>query len=119
MGNKLYVGNLDFQTTSGDLSDLFAGAGRVVSAQIITDRATQRSKGFAFVEMADEAGALKAISLYNGHVLNERAILVGEARPREAQARGGNFSQGGSANGRPRFREVKHKARGGRKPRSY
>ncbi len=119
MGKKLYVGNLDFQTTSGDLTELFAGAGEVVSAQVITDRESQRSKGFAFIEMANEEEALKAIALYNGHLLNERALLVSEARPRQDRPSGGNFGRGSASAGRPKFREIKHKPRGGRKPRSY
>ncbi len=119
MGSKLYVGNLDFQTTSGDLTDLFTGAGHVVSAQVITDRATQLPKGFAFVEMANEAEALQAISLYNGHMLNTRPLQVSEARSREEQSRGGDLRGGTSAGPGPRFREVKHKARGGRKPRRF
>ncbi len=116
MGNKLYVGNLDFQTTADDLSDLFAGAGQVRRAQVITDRETQRSKGFAFVEMDTEAEALRAISLYNGHLWHERALLVNEARPREERT--GTKSGGANLN-RPKFREIKHKARGGRKARLY
>ncbi len=119
MGNKLYVGNLDFQTTSQDLASLFAGAGEVLSAQVITDRETQRSKGFAFVEMGNDAEAPRAISLYNGHVLNDRSMTVNEARPREDRGSGGKFNRSYSSPGRPKFREVKHKARGGRKARNY
>jgi cold-inducible RNA-binding protein len=118
-GNKLYVGNLDFQTTSGDLTELFAGAGQVLSAQVIIDRETQRSKGFAFIEMANEIEALKAISLYNGHLLNERALLVSEARPREDRASGGKSGRSPNATAHPKFREIKHKPRGGRKPRRF
>ncbi len=119
MGNKLYVGNLDFQTTSEELTLLFAGAGEVRRAQVITDRETQRSKGFAFVEMANDAEALRAISLFSGHVLNDRTLVVNEARPREDQPSRGNMSRGFTSPARPKFREVKHKARGGRKARSY
>lgn len=119
MGNKLYVGNLDFQTTSEDLTQLFAGAGEVRRAQVIADRDTQHSKGFAFIEMASDAEVLKAISLYNGHLLNERALLVSEARPREDRTSGGNFRQGATSSAGPKFREIKHKARGGRKPRRF
>ncbi len=115
MGTKLYVGNLDFQTTSRDLADLFAGAGEVRRAQVITDRETQQSKGFAFVEMGTDAEALRAISLYNGHTLQDRALVVNEARPREERA--GSARPSGRVNtvNRPKFREVKHKVRGGRK----
>ncbi len=119
MGNKLYVGNLDFQTTADDLADLFAGAGQVRRAQVITDRDTQRSKGFAFVEMDTEAEALRAISLYNGHVLHERPLLVNEARPREEGTGRTNFGRGDSPGKGPKFREIKHKVRGGRKARFY
>ncbi len=117
MGSKLYVGNLDFQTTSEDLSALFAGAGQVRQAQVITDRETQRSKGFAFVEMSTDAEALRAISLYNGHVLHERSLIVNEARPREEGA--GHPNGGHTAGPRPKFREIKHKVRGGRKARRF
>ncbi len=119
MGNKLYVGNLDYQTTSEDLTLLFAGAGEVRRAQVITDRETQRSKGFAFVEMADDAEALRAISLFSGHVLNDRSLVVNEARPREDRPSGSGLNRGSAYTSRPKFREVKHKARGGRKARSY
>lgn len=119
MGNKLYVGNLDFQTTSEDLAALFAGAGDVRGAQVIAERETHRSKGFAFVEMGSDAEALRAISLFNGHVLNDRPLTVNEARPREEQPGVGNFNRSSSSPARPKFREVKHKARGGRRARSY
>ncbi len=119
MGNKLYVGNPDFQTTADDLKDLFSGAGEVRSAQVIMDRETGRSKGFAFVEMGTEAEVVRAISLYNGHLLHERPLLVNEARPRgEAGGRPGT-SNGPRSAARPKFREVKHKVRGGRKARNY
>ena len=119
MGYKLYVGNLDFQTTSEELASLFAGAGEVRSAQVITDRDTRTSKGFAFVEMGNDAEALRAISLFNGHMLNDRTLTVNEARPRGERPGGGNQSRGSNSKGRPKFREIKHKARGGRKARSY
>ncbi len=119
MGNKLYVGNLDFQTTADDLADLFAGAGEVRRAQVITDRDTQRSKGFAFIEMGTDAEALRAISLYNGHLLHERALLVNEARPREERTGRSSNGSGGGPNKQPKFREIKHKVRGGRKARLY
>ncbi len=119
MGNKLYVGNLDFHTTEEDLALLFSGAGEVRQVNVITDRETQRPKGFAFVEMGNDAEALRAISLYNGHLLNERTLLVNEARPREERTNGGGYRRGPQAGGRPKFREIKHKARGGRKARSY
>lgn len=120
MSSKLYVGNLDFQTTSEDLRDLFAGAGQVVSAQLITDRDTRRSKGFAFVEMASDADALKAISLYNGHLLNHRSMVVSAARPRaDNLLNRGNFGRGANGKAQPRFREIKHKSRGGANKRRF
>ncbi len=120
MGKKLYVGNLDSQTTSENLRDLFAGAGQIVSAQIITDRSTQRSKGFAFIEMASDADALKAISLYNGHSLNNRAMIVSQARSREEnQTSQSNGGRRADSKAQPRFREAKHKSRGGANKRRF
>lgn len=119
MGTKLYVGNLDFQTTSEDLAQLFAGAGEVKSAQVIVDRDTQQSKGFAFVEMGSDAEALKAISLYNGTTLQQRSLVVNEARPRGERPAGGNSGRSARPGAGPHFREIKHKARGGRKARNY
>ena len=100
MGKKLHIGNLDYQTTSEDLVQLFAGAGQVVEAQVIADRETKRSRGFGFVEMADDESAQKAISLYNGHVLSGRAIQVSEARAREERGGGprrSSFNNRGSS----------------------
>lgn len=119
MGSKLYVGNLDFRTTSEDLTLLFAGAGEVRRVQVITDRDTQRSKGFAFVEMGNDAEALRAISLFSGHVLNDRTLVVNEARPPEDRPSGGSYGRGPGAAARPKFREIRHKARGGRKAKRY
>ncbi len=109
MGNKLYVGNLGVQITADDLAALFAGAGHVVSTHLITDRDSGRAKGFAFIEMATEAEALHAITLYNGHPLYDQALIVSEARPSESQ----RASPQASTAARPKFREVKHKRRGG------
>jgi len=82
MSKKLYVGNLSYSTTEGVLSDLFGAIGEVVSVNLITDRMTGRSKGFAFVEMANESEAREAIQQLNGKVVDERTIKVDEARPR-------------------------------------
>ncbi len=109
MGNKLYVGNLGFQTSAEDLAALFAGAGHVVSVHLITDRDTGQAKGFAFVEMANEAEALHAIALYNGNSLYDQALIVNEARPRESNTPGPSPS----TVAQPKPREVKHKRRGG------
>jgi RNA recognition motif-containing protein len=117
--SKLYVGNLDYRTTSGDLTQLFAGAGQVLSAHVIEDRDTGQSKGFAFVEMASDAEALKAIGLYNGHMLNERAMSVGEARERGAAPQHGNGGRGNALDNRHQFRLVKHKSRGGANRRRF
>jgi RNA recognition motif-containing protein len=117
MGNKLYVGNLDGDTSAEELKTLFAGAGQVTSAQVITDRETRRSKGFGFVEMASEAEALQGISLYNGYLLNDRPLIVSEARAREDRPTRGDGDRRAHSNDRPQFREIKHKSRGGAKRR--
>ena len=80
MTKKVYVGNLPFQTTEDDLSNLFSQVGAVESVSIITDRDTGRSKGFGFVSMDSEA-ADKAIAQFNGTDFNGRALTVNEARP--------------------------------------
>ena len=89
---KLYVGSLDFQTTEKELEELFATIGPVESAAIITDKYSGRSKGFGFVEMADEQ-AKEAISSLNGKKLGGRDIVVNEARPRKERGGGGNRGQ--------------------------
>jgi len=78
---KLYIGNLSYSTTGDTLSEAFASAGTVVSAVVISDRATGRSKGFGFVEMSTEAEAKAAIELWDGKELDGRTIKVNEARP--------------------------------------
>jgi len=89
MSKKLYVGNLAFQTTTQDLQELFAQAGTVESAQIIEDRDTGRSKGFAFVEMSTDEEAASAIDQFNGKEVAGRMLKVNEARPRENRGGGG------------------------------
>ena len=79
MSKKIFVGNLSYQTTEGDLSNLFDHVGQVESVKIITNRATGRSKGFGFLEMGEEE-ADKAIAQFNGAELNGRSITVNEAR---------------------------------------
>jgi cold-inducible RNA-binding protein len=93
---RIFVGNLSYQTTEDQLTDLFGQAGEVESATIITDRDTGRSRGFAFVEMDRDAGA-KAIEQFNGYELNGRAMNVNEARPRPE--RGGGFGGGRGGGG--------------------
>lgn len=81
--NKLYVGNLDYTVTGEVLAELFSKAGKVVSAVVISDRYSGRSKGFGFVEMASADEAKKAIEMYNGKDHEGRNMVVNEARPRE------------------------------------
>lgn len=83
MAAKLFIGSLPWSTTSDELGQLFAQAGSVVSASVVTDRATGRSRGFGFVEMASDADAQKAIEMFNGYSLSGRNIVVNVARPRE------------------------------------
>lgn len=92
MGKKLYIGNLSFSVDSNQLSDLFAQVGTVDSANVIMDRDTGRSKGFAFVEMSAEKEAMTAIEKFNGTDLEGRAMNVSEAKP---QAPRDNSSRGG------------------------
>jgi RNA recognition motif-containing protein len=83
MAKKLYVGNLSYSTTEGNLSEFFGAVGEVASVNLITDRMTGRSRGFAFVEMAEESAAQQAIAELNGKELDGRALKVAEARPRK------------------------------------
>jgi len=98
MATKLYVGNLSYQMTDQELNDLFAEAGNVSSAQVVTDRYTGQSRGFGFVEMASEDEAQQAIAAINGRNVGNRALVVNESRPREGGA-GGGGSRGGSGGG--------------------
>jgi len=95
MAKKLYVGGLPYSTTEEALKDLFSQAGSVESASVITDRASGRSKGFGFVEMATEEEAQKAIEILNGKEFEGRTITVNEARPQESRPRSGGFNRGG------------------------
>ena len=100
MSNKLYVGNLSFRVTSEDLQEYFGAAGSVESANVVFDRETGRSRGFGFVEMADEDGANNAIAQFNGQDYDGRNIVVNEARPREDRFGGnGGGGRGGRGNG--------------------
>jgi len=94
---KLYVGNIDFQTTEYDLEQLFGQSGTVNSANIINDRDTGRSRGFGFVEMSSQEEGEAAISELNGKQINGRALVVNEARQRES---GGGGNRGGHDNNR-------------------
>jgi RNA recognition motif-containing protein len=95
MGKKLYVGNLTYGVTDSELQQMFEAHGTVVSAQVIMDRDTGRSKGFGFVEMGSDAEAQAAIDALNGKDSNGRALTVNEARPREGGAGGGGGGRGG------------------------
>lgn len=95
MATKLYVGNLSFGTTEGDLRRVFEAIGAVSSCNLITDKFTGKSRGFAFVEMASSADAQKAISEMHGKDLDGRALTVNEAKPREDRPRGGGGGYGG------------------------
>lgn len=97
MAKKLYVGNLTYDTTEDNLVELFSEYGEVLSAQIIIDRDTNRSKGFGFVEMAD--GADEAANALNGQDFRGRNLTVNEARPREDRPRGGGGGGGGRGYG--------------------
>lgn len=85
MAKKLFVGNLSWDTTDTSLSDLFSTIGQVISAKVITDKFSGRSRGFAFVEMANDDEADRAIAELNGKDLDNRQISVSEARPQERQ----------------------------------
>jgi cold-inducible RNA-binding protein len=96
---KLYVGNLSYSTTDQGLETLFATVGKVLSASVVMDRETGRSKGFGFVEMADTAAAQAAIDQLNGKDLDGRTIKVAEAKPRAPRD-----DRGGSGGGYDRKR---------------
>jgi len=106
MNNKLYVGQVSFSVSSEQLGEFFSEVGEVLSAKIITDRDSGRSKGFGFVEMGTEELAQEAINQLNGKELSGRAINVSIARPQEDRPRGGGgggrggFGGGGGGRGR-------------------
>jgi cold-inducible RNA-binding protein len=96
---KLYVGNLSFNTSNQDLTELFGTIGTVESANIIEDRETGRSRGFGFVEMANQADGEKAIAEFNGKEIDGRSLKVNEAKPQERNG-GGGGGRGGFRGGR-------------------
>lgn len=98
MAKKLYVGNLNYNTTEAQVRELFAQAGEVVSVAIIMDE-TGRSKGFGFVEMQTDEAASEAIKRFNNLTLDRRNIVVNEARPREDRGGGGYRGGGGGGYG--------------------
>jgi cold-inducible RNA-binding protein len=89
MAKKLYVGNLSYSTTETQLRELFSQVGEITEINMIMDRDTGRPKGFAFVQMSSDEAAMDAIRRFNGHMLDERALTVNEARPREERSSGG------------------------------
>ena len=103
METKLYIGNMSYDTTEEDLRTMFSEAGTVGSVDIIKDRDTGRPKGFAFIMMGNQAEAEKAISKFNEKTVNDRALAVNIARPREERTGGGSRFSGGTT----------HRSRGG------
>ena len=95
MGNKLYVGNLSYNTTQETLESLFSQAGNVSEVAIVMDRMTNRPRGFAFVTMSSNDEAQKAITMYDGKEIDGRAIVVNEAKPMAPRGDGGGFGGGG------------------------
>jgi RNA recognition motif-containing protein len=98
---NIYVSNLSFDVQDEDLKSFFTPFGEVSSAKIINDRETGRSRGFGFVEMADDTASKKAITELDGSTVDGRAIKVMEAKPKESRPRnnfGGNFNNGSSYN---------------------
>ena len=89
MNNKLFVGNLSFDTTENDLQDAFAAHGTVNEATLVMDRMTNRPRGFGFVTMSTDEEAQKAVEALNGTDMGGRALTVNSARPREERAPGG------------------------------
>jgi RNA recognition motif-containing protein len=112
MGTRLYVGNLSFNTMESDLRDLFSKSGTVTNCDLITDKFTGRSRGFAFVEMANQADADKAVTELNGKEFGGRVLTVNEARPREDRPRrdfdGGGRGGEGRGGGRGFDRERRY-----------
>ena len=102
MEAKLFVGNLSYTTTEQSLRELFMQAGSVTSVALIKEPGTQRSKGFAFVEMGSQSEVQKAISMFNGYSLNDRQLTVNVARPREERG-GSNQRRGGGGYNNRRY----------------
>lgn len=96
---RLYVGNLSYRLTEQQLHEAFAAFGEVSSASIVTDRATGQSKGFGFVEMAQDGEARAAVDALNGKPLQGRSLRIDEARPREGGGGGGGHRGGGGGGG--------------------
>src|SRR3954467_171977 len=110
MGSRLYVGNLPYSATEEQLTELFGQAGKVDNVRVMRDMATGRARGFAFVEMATDDDAQKAISDFHEHQMDGRALVVNEARPKpeggfggsgggRSRGGGGGFDRGGGSGG--------------------
>jgi RNA recognition motif-containing protein len=99
MAKSIYVGNMSYDTTEDTLRELFEAFGDVVSVNVITDRATGRPRGFAFVEMASDGAAQEAISELDGRSVDGRTLKVNEAKPREPRSGGGDGGRGGGGRG--------------------
>ena len=99
MATRIYVGNLPYTTDNQQLAQLFGAFGEVLDAAVIMDRATGQSKGFGFVEMADDAQAQSAIQALNGTMVGNRTIRVNEAQPRAERGGGGGYGGGGGGYG--------------------
>ncbi len=95
MATKLFIGSLPYSVTSSDLENLFSQVGKVISSAVIQDRMTNRSKGFAFVEMESDAEAQEAIRRFNGYDLQGREIIVNVAKPREESDNRGFYNSRG------------------------
>jgi len=105
MGRRLYVGNLPYRTTEEELTALFGRAGAVDNVQVMKDNMTGRARGFAFVEMATDEAAQKAIEEFHQYQMDGRALVVNEARPRTAGGGGRSYAGGGNDFGGGRQRE--------------
>ncbi len=99
MAKSLYVGGLPYTTTESAVRELFTEVGEVSTVRLIMDRETGQSKGFAFVDMADDASAAEAITKFNGYQFGGRSLVVNEARPREERTGGGGGYRGGGGGG--------------------
>jgi cold-inducible RNA-binding protein len=100
MSNKLFVGNLSFNTTENDLQDAFAAHGTVLEANLMTDRVSGKPRGFGFVTMSTPEEAQSAISALNGQQIDGRALTVNVAKPREERSGGGGRHEYGGARNR-------------------
>jgi RNA recognition motif-containing protein len=99
MGRRLYVGNLPYSATEDQLTELFGRAGKVDNVRVMRDMATGRARGFAFVEMASDDDAQKAITEFHEHQMEGRALVVNEARPKPEGGFGGGGGRGRGAGG--------------------